>query len=86
MSATIHQEPVALFFDLQSLLDVFSFGKVTKRLQFREIQDNFGQVFKMPDLQDPGALGSTQFLLLRSKLLRSWLTHFSYPRRCQKFV
>lgn len=86
MSATIHQEPVALFFDLQSLLDVFSFGKVTKRLQFREIQDNFGQVFKMPDLQDPGALGSTQFLLLHSKLLRSWLTHFSYSRRCQKFV
>lgn len=86
MSATIHQEPVALFFDLQSLLDVFSFGKVTKRLQFREIQDNFGQVFKMPDLLDPGALGSTQFLLLRSKLLRSWLTHFSYSRRCQKFV
>jgi hypothetical protein len=86
MSATIHQEPVALFFDLQSLLDVFSFGKVTKRLQFREIQDNFGQVFKMPDLQGPGALGSTHFLLLRSKLLRSWLTHFSYSRRCQKFV
>ena len=62
MSATIHQEPVALFFDLQSLLDVSSFGKVTKRLQFREIQDYFGQVFKMPDLQGQGALSSTYFL------------------------
>ena len=62
MSATIHREPVALFFDLQSLLDVSSSGKVTKRLQFREIQENFGQDFKMPDLQGPGALGSTHFL------------------------